>query len=83
MDEIQDLPEHLRDALWRVESSGIRRFSASGLSVAVADGLSLGAGLLDPPAGDALLAISYSGEDAPVLAAFEAAKGPRFTLTTG
>jgi glucose/mannose-6-phosphate isomerase len=96
--EVLDLPEHLRDALWRVESAGIRRSEAGALVVVGVDGLQAGARLApvdaeiaaDVPesfsADQLVLLMSYSGDDAPVLAAFEAATeagASLITLTTG
>ena len=43
--EVLDLPEHLRDALWRVESAGIAPRRSSGLIIAGMGGSSVGAAL--------------------------------------
>jgi glucose/mannose-6-phosphate isomerase len=109
--EILDLGEHLRDALWRVESANIAAHpTPDGLLVVGVDGLQRGAELLSrarppelitalsvrsaalaeaaAPAGaqpsQTALLMSYSGEDAPVLEAFErTAPARRVVLTTG
>jgi glucose/mannose-6-phosphate isomerase len=45
LDEVLALPEHLRDALWRVESARIEPFNASGLVIAGMGGSAIGADL--------------------------------------
>jgi len=45
LDDVLALPEHLRDALWRVESAGIEEFQASGLMICGMGGSAIGGAL--------------------------------------
>ena len=45
VDDVLALPDHLRDALWRVESAGIAPFTSTGLVVAGMGGSAIGADL--------------------------------------
>jgi glucose/mannose-6-phosphate isomerase len=54
LDDVLALPEHLRDALWRVESAGLEPTEASGLIVCGMGGSAIGAMLARAAMGDAL-----------------------------
>lgn len=45
LDEILSIPDHLRDALWRVESAGLRPGESAGLIVCGMGGSAIGGGL--------------------------------------
>src|SRR5215212_656640 len=50
--EALDLPAHLRDALWRVESAGIAPRKSTGLVIAGMGGSAVGGGLARAALGD-------------------------------
>src|SRR4051794_7729113 len=50
--EVLDLPSHLRDALWRVESAGIAPRESAGLVIAGMGGSAVGGGLARAALGD-------------------------------
>jgi len=53
LDDVLDLPHHLRDALWRVESAGLTRVDSSdGLVVAGMGGSAIGGALASAALGD-------------------------------
>jgi glucose/mannose-6-phosphate isomerase len=54
LDDVLALPEHLRDALWRVESAGIEPTEASGLVVCGMGGSAIGGVLARSALGDRL-----------------------------
>jgi glucose/mannose-6-phosphate isomerase len=56
LDDVLALPDHLRDALWRVESAGIEAGEASGLVVCGMGGSAVGALLAEAALGDRLTA---------------------------
>jgi glucose/mannose-6-phosphate isomerase len=61
-DEVLDLPEHLRDALWRVESAGLKAHdSAGGLVIAGMGGSAIG--------GDLARAVLGDGASRPIMVA--------------
>jgi glucose/mannose-6-phosphate isomerase len=55
LDDVLALPEHLRDALWRVESAGLEPEEASGLIVCGMGGSAIGGVLARAALGDALV----------------------------
>jgi glucose/mannose-6-phosphate isomerase len=54
LDDVLALPDHLRDALWRVESAGIEEAQASGLVVCGMGGSAVGGALARSAIGDQL-----------------------------
>jgi glucose/mannose-6-phosphate isomerase len=56
IDDVLALPDHLRDALWRVESAAIEPFAATGLVVAGMGGSAIGADLAVGAFGSRLVA---------------------------
>jgi glucose/mannose-6-phosphate isomerase len=54
LDDVLALPEHLRDALWRVESAGLEQVEATGLIVCGMGGSAIGAVLARAALGDSL-----------------------------
>jgi glucose/mannose-6-phosphate isomerase len=54
LDDVLALPDHLRDALWRVESAGIEPFEAAGLVVCGMGGSAIGGDLAAAAIGDEL-----------------------------
>ncbi len=54
LDDVLALPEHLRDALWRVESAGLEEVEASGLIVCGMGGSAVGGALARSALGDRL-----------------------------
>ena len=54
LDDVLALPDHLRDALWRVESAGLEPEPARGLIVCGMGGSAIGALLARASMGDAL-----------------------------
>lgn len=54
LDDVLSLPEHLRDALWRVESAGIAEREASGVVVCGMGGSAIGGDLAYAALGDRL-----------------------------
>jgi glucose/mannose-6-phosphate isomerase len=54
LDDVLALPEHLRDALWRVESAGLEESGASGLIVSGMGGSAIGGALARSALGDQL-----------------------------
>jgi glucose/mannose-6-phosphate isomerase len=56
LDDVLALPDHLRDALWRVESARIAPFEASGLVVCGMGGSAIGADLAAVALGSSLVA---------------------------
>lgn len=54
LDDVLALPEHLRDALWRVESARIPEFDADGLAVCGVGGSAIGADIARVAIGDRL-----------------------------
>src|SRR5436190_68841 len=56
IDDALALPDHLRDALWRVESAGIASFSSTGLVVAGMGGSAIGGDLAAVALGSRLTA---------------------------
>jgi glucose/mannose-6-phosphate isomerase len=54
LDEILSIPEHLRDALWRVESARLQRAEAAGLLICGMGGSAIGADLAAAVLGDRL-----------------------------
>ena len=54
LDDVLALPEHLRDALWRVESAGLSETSATGLVVCGMGGSAIGGVLARAALGDGL-----------------------------
>jgi glucose/mannose-6-phosphate isomerase len=56
VDDVLALPDHLRDALWRVESAGIEPSSSTGLVVAGMGGSAIGADLAAVAFGSRLMA---------------------------
>jgi glucose/mannose-6-phosphate isomerase len=54
LDDVLSLPEHLRDALWRVESAGIAEREASGVVVCGMGGSAIGGDLAHAALGDRL-----------------------------
>jgi glucose/mannose-6-phosphate isomerase len=56
LDDVLALPDHLRDALWRVESARIAPFEASGLVVCGMGGSAIGADLAKVAFGSGLVA---------------------------
>jgi glucose/mannose-6-phosphate isomerase len=55
LDDVLEMPDHLRDALWRFESSGITPFDATGLIVCGMGGSGVGGGLARAALGDRML----------------------------
>jgi glucose/mannose-6-phosphate isomerase len=55
LDDVLALPEHLRDALWRVESAGLEPEEASGLILCGMGGSAIGGVLARAALGDALV----------------------------
>ena len=55
LDDVLEMPDHLRDALWRFESAGISPFEASGLVACGMGGSGVGGGLARAALGDRLL----------------------------
>jgi glucose/mannose-6-phosphate isomerase len=54
LDDVLALPDHLRDALWRVESAGLEQFETSGLVVCGMGGSAVGGTLARAAIGDRL-----------------------------
>jgi glucose/mannose-6-phosphate isomerase len=54
LDDVLALPDHLRDALWRVESAGLEETEASGLIVCGMGGSAIGGALARAALGDRL-----------------------------
>ena len=54
LDDVLALPEHLRDALWRIESAGLEEAQASGLIVCGMGGSAIGGVLARAALGDSL-----------------------------
>jgi glucose/mannose-6-phosphate isomerase len=54
LDDVLALPDHLRDALWRVESAGLQPSEATGLIVCGMGGSAIGAALARAALGDGL-----------------------------
>lgn len=65
--DILDIAEHLRDAIWRVESAGIQRTDSAGLIVAGMGGSAVGGRLARAVLGDRLQRpmLLFSGYDLP------------------
>jgi glucose/mannose-6-phosphate isomerase len=55
LDQVLALPEHLRDALWRVESAGLEPFETRGLIVCGVGGSAIGGALARTALGDSLV----------------------------
>lgn len=55
LDDVLEMPDHLRDALWRFESAGITPFEATGLVVCGMGGSGVGGSLARAALGDRML----------------------------
>ena len=55
LDDVLEMPDHLRDALWRFESAGVTPFEATGLVVCGMGGSGVGGSLARAALGDRML----------------------------